>query len=64
MRDIRTSGLMSGEGKRSRRPSLNAAAPLLDSTTRIVHRACESVKSCFVRMASTDSEKWPDADGA
>jgi hypothetical protein len=32
MREIRTSGLMSGEGKRSRWPSLNATAPFLDST--------------------------------
>ena len=33
MRQIRTSGLMSGEGKRSHWPSLNATAPFLDSTT-------------------------------
>jgi hypothetical protein len=26
--------VMSGEGKRSHRPSLDAAAPFLDSTTR------------------------------
>ena len=32
MREIRTSGLMSGEGKRSHWPSLNATAPFLDST--------------------------------
>jgi hypothetical protein len=34
MRQIRTSGLMSGEGKRSHWLSLNAAAPFLDSTMR------------------------------
>ena len=32
MRQIRTSGLMSGEGKRSHWPSLNATAPFLNST--------------------------------
>jgi hypothetical protein len=32
MRQIRPSGLMSGEGKRSHWPSLNATAPFLDST--------------------------------
>jgi len=33
MREIRTSGLMSGEGKRGRWPCLNATAPFLDSTS-------------------------------
>ena len=32
MREIRTSGSMSGEGKRSHWPCLNATAPFLDST--------------------------------
>jgi hypothetical protein len=32
MRQIRTSGLMSGEGKRSHWPCLTATAPFLDST--------------------------------
>jgi len=32
MRETRTSGSMSGEGKRGRWPSLNATAPFLDST--------------------------------
>jgi raffinose/stachyose/melibiose transport system permease protein len=36
MRQIRTSGLMSGEGKRSHWPSLNATAPFLDSTISFV----------------------------
>ncbi len=32
MREIRTSGLMSGEGKRSEAEKAQATAPLLDST--------------------------------
>src|SRR5690242_10838373 len=39
MREIRTSGLMSGDGKRSA-----AAAPVLDSTRVQVHRGSESAK--------------------
>ena len=35
MRKIRTSGLMSGEEKRSHWQSLNATALLLDSTTSV-----------------------------
>jgi hypothetical protein len=35
MRQIRTSGLMSGEGKRSHWPCLTATAPFLDSTINL-----------------------------
>ena len=35
MREIRTSGLMSGDGKRSDADMAQATAPVLDSTYRI-----------------------------
>jgi hypothetical protein len=37
MRQIRTSGLMSGEGKRSHWPCLTATAPFLDSTKILIY---------------------------
>ncbi len=35
MREIRTSGLMSGEGKRSDAATAEATAPFLDSTQKL-----------------------------
>ena len=38
MREIRTSGLMSGEGKRSDANAVQTTAPFLDSTEAILYR--------------------------
>ena len=42
MREIRTSGLMSGEGKRSDANAVQTTAPFLDST---VHQPLKQVKA-------------------
>jgi hypothetical protein len=46
MREIRTSGSMSGDGKRGRRRMAQATAPILDSTERAVLTSC-SVRPHF-----------------
>jgi len=62
MREIRTSGLMSGDGKRG-----NATAPVLDSTRDLWHwktdrddRVEEPVTDCTARdqHAKRDQQAW------
>ena len=55
MREIRTSGLMSGEGKRGHWLSLNATAPFLDSTGHGIEaspaRRCRRTAARRMRLA-------------
>src|SRR5215217_4477273 len=54
MREIRTSGLMSGDGKRS-----TATAPVLDSTRRHVHRGSESAKVLLQQSLAAKQRRSP-----
>ena len=47
MREIRTSGLMSGEGKRSDANAVQTTAPFLDSTEAILCRWIRNLLSGF-----------------
>jgi hypothetical protein len=47
MREIRTSGLMSGEGKRGHWLCLNATAPFLDSTDGRKKSPCSPAQGIF-----------------
>ena len=51
MRQIRTSGLMSGEGKRSHWPCLTATAPFLDSTINLAFCGFWDEGSAFAEKA-------------
>ena len=61
MRKIRTSGLMSGEEKRSHWQSLNATALLLDSTQTLCIGAANQRKM-FCDKLLRDLQELPDAD--
>jgi len=60
MREIRTSGLTSGDGKRGDAGWPKPAAPVLDSTRKSVHRGSECVTACGARPAP----RWLNAVAA